>query len=44
MTSPKCKKGNDCVVYLLRLSLFSYIANLIIVSAQVARRGGLLIE
>ena len=34
----------NCVVWLLRLSLFSYIANLIIVSAQIARRGGLLIE
>ena len=29
---------------LLHLSLFSYIVNLIIASAQIAHRGGLLIE
>ena len=34
----------NCVVQLLCLCLFSYIANLIITSAQIARRGGLLIE
>ena len=28
----------------LHLSLFSYIVNLVIASAQIARRGGLLIE
>ena len=34
----------NCVVKLLCSSLFSNIANLTIASAQIARRGGLLIE
>ena len=36
-----CRTGFNCV---LHLSLFSYIANLIIMSVQIAHRGGLLIE
>ena len=40
----KCALLLDRVVKLFHLSLFSYIANLIIASAQIARRGGLLIE
>ena len=35
------RTGFNCVVH---LSLFSYIANLITASAQIARRVGLLIE
>ena len=38
------RTGFNCVVYLLRLSLCSCIANLIIAFAQIAHRGGLLIE
>ena len=38
------RTGFNCVVQLLHLSLFSYIANLIIASVQIAHRGGLLIE
>ena len=38
------RTGFNCVVELLHLSLCSCIANLIIASAQTARRGGLLIE
>ena len=38
------RTGFNCVVQLLRLSLLSYITNLIIASAQIACRGGLLIE
>ena len=34
-----CRTGFNCV---LHLSLFSYIANLIIMSVQIAHRGGLL--
>ena len=37
------RTGFNCIV-LLHLSLCSCIANLMIASAQIARRGGLLIE
>ena len=37
------RTGSNCIVLLLCLSLFSYIANLIIASVQIAHRGGLLI-
>ena len=36
--------GFNCVSYLLHLSLYSYIANLIIAFVQIAHRGRLLIE